>query len=154
MNGFLPGARGTLMLDLVVCAMALVIPLQIWSIAQARAGKWQLHRLVQITTSIVLLITLIAFEVDIRINGWRHLAETSAYYDTLVFPALYVHLFFAISTPFVWGYTLIKAMRQFGNPVTPNDDLSAHRRRGKLSFWFLTGTTITGWIFYYLAFIA
>ncbi len=154
MDGFLPGARGTFMLDLVVCAMALVIPIQMWSIKQARAGKWQLHRTIQISTSLILLVALIAFEVDIRINGWRHLAEPSAHYESLVFPALYVHLFFAISTPFIWGYTLIKALKQFGNPVTPNDYLSAHRKRGKLSFLFLCLTTLTGWIFYYLAFVA
>ena len=142
------------MLDLVVCAMALVIPLQLWSVRQAKHGRWQLHRAIQIATSIVLLITLIIFEVDIRLNGWRHLAEASPYYDSLVFPVLYVHLFFAISTPFIWGYTLIKAMRQFGNPVTLGAYASKHKRWGKISLAFLCLTSISGWIFFYLAFVA
>ena len=154
MDGFLPFSRASLMLDLVVCAMLLVIPLQIWSVLQAKAGKHQLHRLVQIVTSIVLLVTLIIFEVDIRLNGWRHLAESSPYYDSLVFPALYIHLVFAISTPFIWAYTLIKALKQFGNPVQLNDYTATHKFWGKISLAFLCLTTISGWTFFFLAFVA
>ena len=154
MDGFLPFSRASFMLDLVVCAMFLVIPLQIWSIAQAKRKRLQLHRAVQIATSVVLLVTVIVFEIDIRVNGWRHLAEASPYYESLVFPALYVHLVFAVCTPFIWGYTVIKAMRQFGNPVQVNAYASKHRRWGMISFLCLCMTSITGWIFFYLAFVA
>ena len=154
MDGFLPFSRASLMLDSVVVAMFIVLPIQVWSIHKAKAGQWQLHRNVQLITSIVLLLAVVAFEIDIRLNGWRHLAEVSPYYDSIVFPALFIHLFFAICTPFIWGFTLIKAMRQFGYPVKPTDYLQKHKRWGKISFGFLCGTSFTGWAFYYLAFMA
>ena len=76
---------------------------------------------------VVLLVVVVLFEVDVRVYGWRQFAEASAYYDSWVFPSLYIHLVFAISTTFLWIYVIVAALRQFDSPPKPN----AYSRRHK-----------------------
>lgn len=154
MPGFLPSSRGSFILDFIVLAMAAVIPVLIYSIWQAKYRKnLAFHKTLQIGLGVVLGITILTFELDMRINGWRHLAKDSPYYDTFVYPALIVHLFFAIPTLFLWTYTLYAGVKHSIEKSLSKYRIQ-HRKLGRLSAAFMLGTTVTGWIFYYLAFIA
>ena len=70
-NGFL-GSRASIMLDVVFLAMFFVLPVLAWSIWQVKyRRRYALHKRVQLITAAVLLITVVAFEVDMRwISGW------------------------------------------------------------------------------------
>ncbi|HEV7280725.1 MAG TPA: DUF420 domain-containing protein [Pirellulaceae bacterium] len=155
----LPG-RGSLMLEAVVIAMLVVTLALAFSIAAARLGKrYRLHRTVQIVLTICLAVTLIAFEADMRfVTDWRALADGSPWYDrgrfSVVDAALAVHLCFAIPAPFVWAATLGLALRRFGRNVAPGPYSRGHRRWGWISATLMGLTTLTGWIFFYLAFVA
>lgn len=153
--GFLPNrASGTL--DFVVVAMVLVLAALGFSIYQVRNKKNpQLHRLVQLVTAIVLLVTLVGFEVDIRLNGWREMAEPSPYYDSgVVSWSLWIHLMFAIPTPFIWAGVIGFGMSRFRASFQAGEFNRVHRIWGRVAAAFMVMTAITGWIFYYLAFVA
>lgn len=154
MPGFLPFGRGSLMMDLVVVAMAVVIPALIWGIGAARRGQWRRHKLINASTGVVLILAVLAFEVDVRLNDWREAASVSSYYDSWVFPALAVHLVFAVSSLLLLIATLLLAWRRFPTPPRPGAHSRLHRRLGYLTFVDLCLTTLTGWTFYYLAFVA
>ncbi|NRA39144.1 MAG: DUF420 domain-containing protein [Planctomycetes bacterium] len=142
------------MLDFVAVAMLIIMPVQAYSIYLVKKKRlFPLHRRIQIITSIVLFSAVIVFEVNMRLYGWKHMAEPSIYYDTLVYPSLYVHLFFSILTPFFWFTALIQGLRKFGRNPEPNDYSSRHKVWGWLAFSFLLCTTITGGVFYVLAYI-
>lgn len=142
------------MLDFVALAMAIILPLIFWSLAQVRKGFYQRHRQAQISIAVVLFIAVCAFELDMRINGWENAAKPSPWYPSIVFPVLYVHLFFSISTCALWAWTLMGARKNFSIEPRPNQYSSTHRRRGKLAVGGMVMTVITGWFFYYLAFIS
>lgn len=154
-NGFL-GTRASIMLDVVFLAMFLVVPVMWWSIRQVEHhGRYLLHKRVQVTLGIVLLAAVALFEIDMRfITGWTERAEISPYYTTWVWPSLYVHLFFAVPTALIWTYTIIQALRKFPSPPRPNEYSHSHRFWGKLAAIEMVMTAITGWGFYYLAFVA
>ena len=154
MTGFLPFGRGSLMMDLVVVAMALVIPALLLGIREAKAKRWGRHKAINGITGVVLVLAVVAFEIDVRVNGWREAASESPYYDSLVFPALYLHLVFAVSSLVLLVWTLIGAWRGFPKPPGPAAHSRWHRRLGMLTFIDLCCTTVTGWTFYYLAFVA
>src|SRR4029079_9719706 len=79
LDGFL-GTRATFMLDVVVLAMLGVLPVLAWSIYfLARRRRYTLHKRVQLTLGIVLLVTVALFELDMRMNGWRERASVSPY---------------------------------------------------------------------------
>lgn len=153
--GFIPGSRGTFMMDVVVTAMVALVPLLTWSVYLAHGPRnFSTHKRLQQSMGLVLLLTVIAFEVEVRLSGWRQHAVTSPYYETSLFPLLYVHLFFAVGTFSLWILTLGLAMRKIPDPPAPSAHSQWHRRLGKLTVMGTYCTSVTGWTFYYMAFLA
>ncbi len=154
MSGFIPGSRGSLILDLLVTAMAVILPLLGFSVFISRSRKnYRIHRVIQSVLGLILGLAVIAFEVDMRVNGWRQLAEPSPYYHSWVFPSLILHLCFSIPTLLIWTYTIVQAFRQ-SIEHTYNKARIQHRKLGWISTYAMVGTTLTGWLFYYLSFLA
>jgi uncharacterized membrane protein YozB (DUF420 family) len=154
MSGFIPNSRGDFILDFIVIAMAVVVPILAFSIFQAKYKKnIKGHRLIQIALGVILGIAIVAFELDMRINGWRHMAEPSPYYETWVFPALIIHLCFAVPSLGLWTYTIYMGLKHSIHAQI-NPARIQHKKWGYLSSYFMLGTAVTGWIFYYLAFMA
>jgi putative membrane protein len=158
-DGFL-GTRASLMLDIVFVAMFVVIPLLGLSVYLVKFRRqYQLHKQMQLVLAAVLLLTVAAFEVDMRWHGWRDRARPSPYFGSegshgLVWTALYVHLAFAVSTAVLWTIVTVQACRHFPDPTRPNQHTAWHLRWGKLAALDMLMTAITGWIFYWLAFVA
>jgi putative membrane protein len=154
-DGFL-GTRASLMLDVVVLAMFAVLPVlgvSIWLVKFRR--RYALHKAIQLTLGTVLLLTVAAFEIDMRFfTDWRERAAASPLHaDTLLY-CLAVHLMFSVSTVLLWVAVIVAAVRRFPNPPQP----SAHSRRhifwARLAAADMVLTSVTGWIFYWLAFVA
>jgi len=158
-DGFL-GTRATFMLDFVALALLALLPLLGWSIYLVKyRRRYVLHKWIQVALGFILLVTVGMFEADMRINGWRHLAAASPYgshegsIDWIVV-ALGIHLCFAITTAVLWILVTVQGLRHFPNPPAPNAHSHWHRRYGQLAAYDLLCTAITGWIFYYMAFVA
>lgn len=154
-NGFL-GTRASIMLDVVFLAMFAVIPAMGLSIYLVKFRRlYALHKWIQLALGIVLLIAVTAFEADMQfISGWRERAKPSPHFEGAVFYSLYVHLVFAVSTTVLWVFVIVQALRKIPVPPGPSEYSPRH------SFWAwmaaadMTLTAITGWIFYWLAFVA
>lgn len=160
-DGFLPLGRGSLMLDVVFVAMFVVVPLlgvSLWLVKYRR--NYQLHKSLQLAMASVLLVAVVLFEVDIRLNGWEHRAEPSPYFDLankwtcLAGRALIVHLAFAVPTLVVWVAVVVQALRRFSRPPAPGPHSQWHARWGTLAACGMLMTAVTGWFFYWLAFVA
>lgn len=150
------GTRASIMLDIVFLAMFAVVPVLAWSIRLVKSKRnFALHKQVQLVLGIVLLVAVVLFEADMRLaTNWRERAEPSPYYGTLVFPSLYVHLFFAVPTSLIWTFTIVQALRRIPSPPRPCEYSATHKFWGWLAALEMLGTAVTGWIFYYLAFVA
>ena len=158
--GFLPG-RASLMLDVVFLAMFVVVPLLATSVYLVKVRRrYQLHKTLQLVMAGVLLAAVLLFEIDMRVNGWEQRAEPSPYFDAVhkwTCPAglsLIIHLSFAVPTLLLWIYVVVQALRNFSRPPHPGPHSSSHARTGWLAAAGMTLTAITGWIFYWLAFVA
>ncbi len=162
MPGFLtdliPGftSRASLMLDVVFLAMLLVVPALAYSIQLAKRGKYTAHKALQVVLASVLLVAVTAFEIDMRFfTDWRVLAEPSPHYASgTVHTTLYIHLAFAIPTLVLWIVVTIGALRKFDDPARPGSHSRFHRRWGMFAGYGMFLTAATGWVFYYLAFVA
>lgn len=150
-HGFLP-TRGSVMLDFVFLAMLLILPVLKFSVMQARARRIALHRNLQVGTAIALLVAVVLFEVDMRFyTNWRLLAEPSPLYAWCV-PLLAVHLLFAVPTPFLWGWVIYGALRNFDRDFQ-GPYLAQHRLAGRIAAWMMYATGLTGILFYVVAFV-
>jgi hypothetical protein len=155
-DGFL-GTRATLMLDLLVVAMFAVMLVLAWSIYQVRyCRRYQLHKWTQITLAAVLLVTVVLFELDIRFHGWtgRAAGQAGGEPAAAVWYALYVHLFFAVTTVVLWPAVIFLALWNFPNPPRPALHSRIHVPLARLAALDMMCTAVTGWVFYWLAFVA
>ncbi len=154
-DGFLPYSRASGVLDLVAVALFFILPVLGYSIYLVRVKKrYDAHRKLQIGLSIVLLVAITVFEVDIRVHGWEQFAEASPFYETLVYPVLWIHLFFAVSTTLLWIYVVVGALRNFPKPTLPGEYSARHRKLAWTATIGMLGTAITAWAFYVVAFVA
>jgi len=158
-DGFL-GYRASLMLDLVVCALAVVVPTLLVSLFAVKIRRnYSLHKFLQITLGAILLVTVGLFEVDMRMHGGivGILAKRSRPLSpdelTSFYRLLYVHLFFAVTTVFLWGTTLSLALRRMPNPPAPCGHSRLHKILGWLSAVDITMTAVTGLLVYYFGFV-
>ena len=159
MDGFL-GTRASLMLDVVALAMLVVLPVlaaSIWLVRYRR--RFALHKRLQLALGVVLLITVALFEADMRVNGWRARAEASPFIGhdgstDWVVVALGVHLCFSVTTALLWLFVIVQALRNFPVPPVPGQHSLWHRRLGYAAAIDMLLTAVTGWIFYWLAFVA
>jgi len=153
-DGFL-STRASLMLDVVFLAMFAVVPVLGISVYLVKYRRlYALHKRIQLMLAAVLLVAVAAFEIDMRINGWRERAELSPYYGGWVDYSLWIHLFFAVTTAVLWIVVTFRALRNFPNPPTPAAHSEQHLRWAKLAAIDMGMTALTGWIFYWLAFVA
>ncbi len=143
------------MLDAVFLAMfviCLLLTISIYLVRQNR--QFATHRRLQIGLAIVLVIAILIFEIDVRfVTQWRQLARESRFYESgIVDRALWIHLTFAIPTPFVWAYVIVMALRKFPRPAQPNAHSAAHKFWGWTAAIMMWLTAATGCTFYWLAF--
>jgi len=159
-DGFL-GYRTSLMLDVVVCALVLVVPAILWSLYEVKVRRnYRLHKGIQLTLAGVLLAAVGAFEIDMQLvqGGWENVVAKRA--EPLgaeqlqgVRQVLWVHLVFAVSSPLLWAVTIVLALRRMPNPPAPCAHSPLHRRLGWASTLDLVLTSVTGLWFYYVAFV-
>jgi uncharacterized membrane protein YozB (DUF420 family) len=152
--------RGSLMLDVVFLAMLLVVPVLLWSIWQVRGRqRYSLHRQLQLLLAMLLMGTVLAFEIDMRFfTDWESEAVGSPYYSTEswngVWTALTIHLCFAVPTLVIWVLVVVRALRGFEKPPSPGKHSASHKRWGRIAVVGMSGTAVSGWIFYWMAFVA
>jgi putative membrane protein len=153
MPDLIPWGRAGFAMDLVALAMLAVLPLQAYSIALVKRGQYSAHRRWQIALSAALLVTVVLFEIDVRLHGWRHQAKDSPWYPGVVMPLLWVHIAIASLTFVLVLVTLSHGLRRFGRTPRPGPASRHHRRLGWATVLGLVLTSLTGWAFYALAFL-
>lgn len=159
LDGFL-GTRASFMLDVVFLAMFALVPVlavSVWLVMYRQ--RYLLHKRIQLALGIVLLVTVVLFEIDMRANGWRDRAAASPYtaHDgstDWVLVSLGVHLCFAVTAALLWIVVIARALRGFNSPPAPGPHSAWHRRFGMAAAVDMLATAVTGWVFYYLAFVA
>lgn len=155
-SGILP-TRGTWMLDVVAVAMIAVTLVLLFSVYLARfRHAYRGHRTIQLVLAIALLIVIVLFEIDMRfVSDWRAQAAKSIYYASgWVDRWLWIHLAFAVPTLFMWIALVVMALRRMGANFENLTHRRFHRRLGWVSTWFMLMTAVTGWIFYWVSFVA
>ncbi len=154
LDGFL-GSRASLATDFVFVALFAVLPMLAISIALVRRRAYRWHRRIQLAIAVALLVAVAFFEIDMRfVSGWKPRAVASPFWPTGVWTALGVHLVFAVSTVVLWTWVVWEAVRRFPTPPQPAIHSARHRLMGRLAAGDLLMTALTGWAFYWVAFVA
>lgn len=159
-DGFL-GWRTSFMLDFVVSALVLVVPLIPVSLYLVKVKRnYTAHRNLQLALAAILLLAVVAFEVDMQLvqGGWENVVAKRAVPLSpeqlqAVRQVLWIHLIFAVSSPVLWAVTIVLALRRIPNPPGPGPHSRLHKKLGWASTLDLVLTSVTGLWFYYMAFV-
>jgi putative membrane protein len=158
-DGFL-GYQTSFMLDTVVVALVLVVPVLTFSLYSVKIRRnYILHRNLQLALAVILLAAVLAFEIDLHLvqGGWKNVVRkgppTSLAQLETIQRVLRIHLLFAASTPFLWATTIFLALRSMPKPPGPAAHSRLHRVLGWASTLDLVLTSVTGLLFYYIAFV-
>jgi hypothetical protein len=158
-DGFL-GYPASLMLDVVVCALIVVVPLLAFNIYVVRFGRnYRLHKRLQLLLAAVLLVAVGLFELDMQWQGGvdgilaKRPRPLSAPELSSFRSLLWVHLGFGVSTVFLWIATVFLAWWRFAVPPQPGPHSNLHKILGWLSALDITGTAVTGLLVYYYGFM-
>ena len=154
-DGFL-GSRAPLVLDLLFLAMFGVVLVLAWSIYQVKyRHRFELHKRVQVVLGMVLFLAVAVFEIDIQLHGWEDRAAgvIGGKVASVVWAALYVHLTFAVSSVVLWPVVIVRGLRNYPDPPRPNAHSDWHKRWGWIAAIDMGLTALTGWVFYWLAFV-
>lgn len=157
-TGFL-GNHTTLMLDVVILSLGLITPALLLGLWMAKKKKYSIHARLMLSLSIILLVAVLLFEIDIRLNGGifqiAKRAGRTAQVDTPFFLGLlYTHIFFSITTLFLWVITIWQAIKSFSlSHPTPTPQNTSHKRLGMLSSIDMFLVAVTGAMCYWIAFI-
>ncbi len=158
MSGFL-GFGASFMLDFVLVALVLVVPIVLLGIFLAKKKSYKPHSRVMFLISFILLLVVLLFELDMRLHGGIHgIAEASGKGSNVKTPfftaLLYTHLFFSFSGCLLWGGTVWGALKHFHwQAPAPTPYGMIHRQKAAVSVFFLFGIVITGVLVYYFAFM-
>jgi uncharacterized membrane protein YozB (DUF420 family) len=154
------GTRASFMLDLVTVAMGVVLPVLAASIFLVRRRRGFIaHKRLQVWLGSILAVAVVAFEVDIRfVTDWQTRAEPSPYFErgtwNVAWYCLLIHLACAVPTALLWVTVIVQALRRFPRPPSPHQYSRRHALLGWLAASGMALTALTGWLFYWLAFVA
>jgi putative membrane protein len=158
-DGFF-GYHTSFMLDAVVVALVLVVPVLAFSLFSVKIRRqYTLHRNLQMFLALALLAAVLAFEVDLHYvqGGWENVVSKgpplTADQLKVIQRVLRIHLIFAGSTPVLWAVTIALALRSMPRPPQPSPHSRLHSILGWASTLDLVLTSVTGLVFYYVAFI-
>ncbi len=146
-SGFL-GTRADGLVDAVVVASGLVPFAMLWSFYLASRGRYEIHRKIQAGLLIVMYLLVIALEADVRFGDLAKESALSSFQGSLAMGVLFViHLAFAVSTLVAWTWLAVASTRRYPRPFAFD-----HRKWGKMVFFGICTTALTGWVLYLMAF--
>lgn len=147
--------HGDLLMDFVVLSMVIILPALFISIHRLRKYKnYKKHRNIQVGLYLTLLIAIIAFEYDLKMQGgiWE-MTKYSPYAGTDYLKyTVYIHLFFSFSTAFLWTLTIPASFYIYRHRLGPNRYSKIHKTIGWIGLIFMLGTGLTGSWLYYIGF--
>ena len=150
----LPTSRAPFAIELIAYAMLTLVPCLTLSLVFAKTRRYLVHKNLQMTLSVGLLLIIVTFELEVRMRGWTQWAKASPYYEGILFPFLYSHVAIAILTTILWIVTISKAVKRFPVPPRPGVHSMEHKRLARIAAIAMFLTATTGWAFFWMAFVA
>lgn len=156
--GFLPTSReSTLVFDVLSLWTLGLVAVLTWSFYVVRyKGGYSLHKTLQLYLTGALVFALFWHAVNPWLDPlWLDRVLQSPYQQRgLLAPALLIHRVISYVCCVAWLWTVVYALHGFASPPTPGKFSRDHTRVALLAAASVYATALTGWIYYWMAFVA
>lgn len=148
-------SRSDWVIDTVVLATVLALPVLAWAIWEVRNGNHRRHRAIQLSLTIIFVVATVALEVDIRLaGGMTSFVRGGAFEGSILLSVvLWVHLAIACVNAIVWIGLPWASQRWFRDGRLPGASSAQHRRLGWIATMTCVATCVTGVLLYVLGFV-
>lgn len=150
------GARCDIFMDIVIASMVIILPLLWYSFNKVKSEKaYGLHKKIQLTMFLVLLVVVLLFEYDMKQNGGIFEMVKGSQYEGTFFLnfTIYFHTFLSITTSLIWTLLILISLVKFDRSPKPNKFSKTHKFWGRIGMWDMALTCITGLMLYVFGFI-
>lgn len=149
------GSRADLLIEAVVVAEILAVPVLLRAIRAAREGKDGLHKGLQLALATISAVATIALEVDIRMAGGMAFFSTGGRYEGtfLLSTVLYGHLAVAAVNAALWSMFPLVSWRRFRIRLLPGAFSRVHRTLGWWAVIAYASTSGSGLVLYIVGFV-
>lgn len=150
------GTRADLLIEAIVVAEILAIPVLIQAIRAVRAGNVRQHKRLQLALAIIFAVATVALEVDIRVQGGMDAFVAGGRYEgtLLLDVVLYGHLAVAAVNAALWSVFPFISVRRQGQGALPGRFSAVHRTLGWWAVIAYMLTAISGHVLYVVGFVA
>ncbi len=156
--GFLPTSReATLVFDILWFWTGGLVTVLTWSLYVVRYKRgYSLHKTLQLYLTGALIVALFWHGINPWVDSsWLDRVLQSPYHQRgLLTPALVIHRVISYACCVLWLWTIVYALNGFESPPTPSKFSRDHIRLARLATGSVYGTALTGWIYYWMAFVA
>lgn len=149
------GSRADLLIEAVVVAELVAIPVLLRAIRAARQQRFALHKNLQLSLALIFAVATVALEVDIRMAGGMAFFAAGGRYEGTIFldAVLYGHLAVAAVNAALWSVFPLVSWRRFRARVLPGTFSAVHRTLG---WWAVVAYALTagsGLVLYIVGFV-
>jgi len=150
-HGFL-NTRGDFLSDLLICALAVIVPLLLFAVQAGRIRKINIHHPIMLIIYYIVVAYVIVYEANMLLRGGiRFLEENIRMDHNTYWTVTGIHVLLGAVTLIVGGFTI-----RFANLALNSVDAGIrkrHRKFGWLTFYLLFVTSLTGILVYYCTFV-
>jgi len=151
-NGFLP-TDAPLFMDEVMVVIAILPFLVSFAISQVKKGNIPLHVKLQTMIFIVGIIFVGYFEYGARVmGGFGEILQKSELNHTFLYSFLAFHVLVAITTTFLWGYTIFWGLKNYKKMPLKNFRYF-HIKLAKPTYLGISLTSVTGVLLYIFMYV-
>lgn len=149
------GSRADLLIEAVVVAELVAVPVLLRAIRAARQQRFTLHKNLQLSLALIFAVATVALEVDIRMAGGMAFFAAGGRYEGTMFldAVLYGHLAVAAVNAALWSVFPLVSWRRFRARVLPGTFSAVHRTLG---WWAVVAYALTagsGLVLYIVGFV-
>ncbi len=151
-NGFLP-TDAPLFMDEVTVVVAVLPLLVAFAISQAKKGKMELHKKLQLLIFVAGLLMVGYFEYGVRVMGnFAEVLKQSHLNQKFLYIFLAFHILVATITTIMWSFTVFHGLIKHKKLPT-SEFRYTHIRYAKPTFLGITLTSVTGVLLYLFIYI-
>lgn len=146
--------RSDWIIDGVLVASVVLIPLFAFAFRNARRARYLQHRNLMLIATALLAVAVTAVEVDLRSKGMFAMTQGSRFYGTPFLEwSAYIHIGLSTVTGLLWCVLVGVSWFKFPRPPQPIPFGRIHRWLGRIALVGMALVGITGFELYIVAFV-
>lgn len=151
-KGFL-GTRGDFLSDLLICALAIIVPLLLFAIQSGRIRRIKIHHIIMLIIYYTVVAYVIVYEANMLARGGMEFLNANVRMNKSIYWTVTAFHVVLGAITLILGAITIRGGNMAQAALLNLEVKKKHRKNGWTTFFLLFFTSISGVLVYYLTFV-